>query len=135
MKKRIYIVCVLGLLLFSGCLNILFPSSGFYNGIYIEGYVFSSVDSSAIRGIQLACFSKDVVYSEVDGFYSMYFSVQTEDYPDDFRPWKVVASDIDGTLNQSFVRMDSILMEDVSNATTHFQLDFYMEPLESVQPD
>jgi len=133
-RIRVYAVCTVSVLLFSGCLHILFPSSGFYNVIYIEGYVFSSVDSSAVPGIQVSASHKDTVYAESDGFYSTRFSVQSEDYPEDFREWKVVAIDIDGNLNGSFIKSDSTLVEEVATPETNFHVDFYLERLESFPP-
>ena len=117
----------------TGCF--LFPSSGFHNSLSVNGYVRSSVDSSAVEGAMITVYEigttsiRDTEYSDSLGYFHLYWTPLTEEDEGDYRQWVVTVNDVDGLENGEFADRDTILIEEdpVHNSQTEWDLTLYLD--------
>ena len=115
----------------SGCSGVdPMPTYGPPAGVYFQGLVLASEDSSSVSGIQIRLSNPDstLAYgstlSEADGNYYLYLEESSPPWPDTVL---VSATDIDGEANGSFMSKDTLIFPDSDEEYQEFQINFYLE--------
>jgi hypothetical protein len=117
------VAVVLAMLLMAGCLR----DQGYFNNLYISGYVRAAPDSSAIPGA-LVILDKYGISSTTDsiGYYDCRVTVNVGQYPLDVL---VTVTDIDGEANGIFVSQDTLIYDENPDLqqSIYYEIDFYVE--------
>ena len=114
----------------SGCSGGDAPTYGPPAGVFFQGRVFSSEDSSSVNGIQVQLTNSDLslVYGTTEssgtGDYYLYLEDDSPPWPDSIL---VSATDIDGEANGSFAPKDTLIFPDSDEEYQEFQIDFVLE--------
>ncbi len=114
----------------SGCSGGDAPTYGPPAGVYFQGMIVSSEDSSSVNGIQVQLSKPDLssVYgttlSSENGDYYLYLEENSPPWPDSVL---VSTTDIDGEANGSFAPQDTLIFPDSDEEYQEFQIDFVLE--------
>ena len=124
------VLAFFGVLSSSSCINGDMPTYGPPAGIYFQGQVLASEDSSSVIGIQVRLSNPDLssVYGSAEstggGDYYLYLEQNSPPWPDTVL---VSATDIDGEENGSFISKDTLIIPHSDEEYQTFQIDFLLD--------
>ncbi len=124
------VLAFFGVLSGSGCTNGFMPAYGPPTGVYFQGQVRASEDSSSVTGIQVQLSNPDLssVYGTAhSGEYGNYYLPLEQNSPSWPDTVLVSATDIDGEANGSFLPKDTLIIPDSDDEYQEFYVDFLLE--------
>ena len=124
------VLAFFGVLSGSGCINGDMPTYGPPAGVYFQGRIRASEDSSSVTGIQVQLTNPGLsaVYGTAEsnehGDYYLPLEQESPPWPDSIL---VSATDIDGEANGSFLSKDTLIIPDSDDEYQEFYVDFLLE--------